>query len=186
MSLPSKPPLPFTLAERAWQRQELGVHFGAGPPIADGLLLRSWKSGPEQGKPKLPPAAQSMLDRGPIEIRPARIGSAAFLTAAGLAALRPLVLDPRAMDPKPVRTSARAAGPDRRRVARAGALRFRIGRKGPPRCRLRYRAFQVGRPKAPLLAGFWKSSPARPSPLFPSAHTWPHLQTVVYARFMRL
>src|SRR5947209_4900396 len=34
MSLPSEPPLPFTLAERAWLRQELGVHFGAGPQIA--------------------------------------------------------------------------------------------------------------------------------------------------------
>ena len=76
MSLPNTPPLPFTLAERAWLRQELGVHFGAGPQIADGLFLRSWKSGPEKGKPKLPPAARSMLDRGLIEIRPARIGYA--------------------------------------------------------------------------------------------------------------
>ena len=92
-------PSPFTPAERAWLRQELGVHFGVGPQIADGLLLRTWKSGPEKGKPKLPPAARSMLDRGLIEIRPARIGYAAFLTEAGLAALRQLVLDPRAMDP---------------------------------------------------------------------------------------
>jgi hypothetical protein len=92
-------PCPFTPAERAWLRQELGVHFGVGPQIADGLLLRTWKSGPEKGKPKLPPAARSMLDRGLIEIRPARIGYAAFLTEAGLAALRQLVLDPRAMDP---------------------------------------------------------------------------------------
>jgi hypothetical protein len=40
-----------------------------------------------------------MLDRGLIEIRPARIGYAAFLTEAGLTALRLLVLDTRAMDP---------------------------------------------------------------------------------------
>ena len=96
----AKPPaLPLTSAERAWLRQELGVHFGAPPHIADGLFLRSWKSGPEKGKPKLSPAAQSMLDRGLIEIRPARIGYTAFLTATGLAALRLLVLDARAMDP---------------------------------------------------------------------------------------
>ena len=57
-------PSPFTPAERAWLRQELGVHFGAGPQIADGLFLRSWKSGPEKGKPKLLPAARSMLYRG--------------------------------------------------------------------------------------------------------------------------
>src|SRR5271166_6320946 len=56
MSPSSKPPAPpFTPAERAWLRQELGVHFGAPPHIADGIFLRSWKSGPEKGRPKLPP-----------------------------------------------------------------------------------------------------------------------------------
>jgi hypothetical protein len=68
-----------------------------GPPCQ--AALRSWKSGPEKGKPKLSPAAQSMLDRGLIEIRPARIGYTAFLTDTGIAALRLLVLDARAMDP---------------------------------------------------------------------------------------
>ena len=100
MSPPAKPSTsPFTLAERAWLRQELGVHFGAGPQIAEGLFLRSWKLGPDKGKPKLPPAARSMLERGLIEIRPGRIGYSAFLTDPGLAALRQLVLDARAMDP---------------------------------------------------------------------------------------
>jgi hypothetical protein len=99
MSPPSKPSLPFNLAERAWLRQELGVHFGSAPQISDGFFLRSWKSGPEKGKPKLPPAARSMLDRGLIEVRPARIGYTAFLTEAGIAALGQLVLDTRAMDP---------------------------------------------------------------------------------------
>ena len=89
MSPSSKLPAPpFTPAERAWLRQELGVHFGAPPHIADGIFLRSWKSGSEKGRPKLPPAAQSMLARGLIEIRPARIGHTAFLTDSGLAALR--------------------------------------------------------------------------------------------------
>ena len=97
LTKPAAPP--FTVAERAWLRQELGVHFGAPAQIADGLFLRTWKSGPEKGKPKLPPAAQSMLERDLIEIRPARIGHSAFLTEAGLSALRLLVLDARAMDP---------------------------------------------------------------------------------------
>jgi hypothetical protein len=95
---PRAPAPPFTPAERAWLRQELGVHFGAPPHIADGRFLRSGKSGPQKGKPKLPLAAQSMLERGLIEIRPVRIGYAAFLTDSGLAALRLLVFDTRAMD----------------------------------------------------------------------------------------
>ena len=115
MSPSSKAPAPpFTPAERAWLRQELGVHFGAPSHIADGIFVRSWKSGPEKGKPKLPPAAQSMLARGLIEIRPARIGYAAFLTDSGLAALRLLVLDARAMDP-----------------ARFGHLREQLGLQAP-------------------------------------------------------
>ena len=89
MSPSTKPSAsPFTLAERAWLRQELGVHFGAGPQIADGLFLRSWKSGLEKGKPKLPPAARSMLDRGLIEINPYLFTWTCFEGVNGLVRVR--------------------------------------------------------------------------------------------------
>jgi hypothetical protein len=50
---------PFTTAERDLIRREMGPHFGQLPSLADGLLLRTWRGGPQQGEPKLPPAVRS-------------------------------------------------------------------------------------------------------------------------------
>jgi hypothetical protein len=91
-------PSPFTPQERDLIRRELCQHFGQDPRVADGLLLRTWRSGPQAGQPKLPAAVQSMLERGLVEIRTGRGPRAAF-TPAGLVALRQLLSDRRAMDP---------------------------------------------------------------------------------------
>jgi len=89
---------PFTPQERELIRRELCRHFGEDPRAVDGLLLRTWRSGPQAGQPKLPPAIRSMLERGLVEVRSGR-GARAFFTPAGLAALRQLLADRRAMDP---------------------------------------------------------------------------------------
>jgi hypothetical protein len=91
-------PSPFTPPERDLIRRELCQHFGQDPRAADGFLLRTWRSGPQAGQPKLPPAVQSMLERDLVEIRTGR-GPRAVFTPAGLAALRRLLSDRRAMDP---------------------------------------------------------------------------------------
>ena len=93
------PHSPFTAAERELIRREMGMHFGQHPSLADGLLLRTWRGGPHKGEPKLPPAVQSLLARGLVEVRTGRYGPRAFFTAAWLAALRQLLRDRRAMDP---------------------------------------------------------------------------------------
>jgi hypothetical protein len=92
-------PSPFTAAERELIRREMGLHFGQYPSLADGLLLRTWRGGPQKGEPKLPPAVRSMLERGLVELRTERSGPRAFFTEAGLTALRQLLQDRRAMDP---------------------------------------------------------------------------------------
>ena len=91
-------PSPFTAAERDLIRREMSLHFGQYPSLAEGLLLRSWRGGPQKGEPKLPPAVRSMLERGLVELRTERSGLRAFFTEAGLAALRLLLQDHRAMD----------------------------------------------------------------------------------------
>jgi hypothetical protein len=91
-------PSPFTPQERDLIRRELCQHFGQNPRAADGFLLRTWRSGPQAGQPKLPLAVQSMLERGLVEIRMGR-GPRAVFTPGGLAALRRLLSDRRAMDP---------------------------------------------------------------------------------------
>ncbi|MBV8398880.1 MAG: hypothetical protein JOZ17_09085 [Acetobacteraceae bacterium] len=93
------PTNPFTPAERDLLRRELGRHFGQDPLIADGLFLRTWRGGERRGQPKIPPAVQTMLDRGLLTLEITRRGPRAFFTQAGLAALRQLVADRRAMDP---------------------------------------------------------------------------------------
>src|SRR3712207_9326620 len=104
---PDCPPCPFTAPERELIRREVGLHFGQYPRLADGLFLRTWRGGPQKGEPKLPPAVRTMLERGLVELRTGRGGPRAVFTAAGLAALRRLLLDRRAMDPAQI---GRAAG----------------------------------------------------------------------------
>jgi hypothetical protein len=95
-----KPECPFTAAERDLIRREMSMHFAAFPTLKDGLFLRTWRGGPKRGEPKIPPAVQSMLARGLVEIGMGRLGPCAFFTAAGLTALRQLVLDRRYINPE--------------------------------------------------------------------------------------
>src|SRR4051812_11861367 len=96
---PPPSPASFSATERDLIRREMGLHFGQPPSLADGLLLRTWRGGPDEGEPKLPPAVRTMQERGLVEVRPGRFGPRAFFTEAGLAALRLPLQDRRAMDP---------------------------------------------------------------------------------------
>jgi hypothetical protein len=99
MSTPKPAPTPFTAAERDLLRRELCRHFGQDPLIADGLFLRTWRGGERRGQPKIPPAVQTMLDRGLVTLQITPRGPRALFTEAGRTALRQLLLDRRAMDP---------------------------------------------------------------------------------------
>jgi hypothetical protein len=92
-------PAAFTAPERELIRRELHPRFGQDPLVADGIMLRTWRGGPNASQPKLPPAVQSMLARGLVELRTDGRWPTARFTEAGLAALRRLALDRRALDP---------------------------------------------------------------------------------------
>ena len=79
-------PCPFTATERELILREMGLHFGQYPSLADGLFLRTWRGGPQKGEPKLPPAVQSMLERGLVELRAERTASLLHRGGAGSAA----------------------------------------------------------------------------------------------------
>jgi hypothetical protein len=107
MSSPSKPAQsPFTAPERDLLRRELCRHFGQDPAIADGIFLRTWRGGERRNQPKIPPAVQTMLERGLLEVRVTQRGPRAFFTAAGLAALPPAAHGPSGHGPGAVRASA--------------------------------------------------------------------------------
>jgi hypothetical protein len=94
----SSPPSAFTASERELIRLELNQHFSSLPSVAEGLMLRVWRMGPQAGQPKLPKPFQLMLARGLVEIRTDRFPRAFFIEA-GLAALRHMAADRRALDP---------------------------------------------------------------------------------------
>src|SRR3954468_24504888 len=79
---------PFNAQEREYIRRELDLFFGTLPSVADGFQLRTWRSGPLAGQPKLPPALRTMVDSGLMEIRTDTPLPRAYFTKRGLGALR--------------------------------------------------------------------------------------------------
>jgi hypothetical protein len=97
---PTIPTAGFSAAEREYIRRELDVFFTTLPTAADGFQLRIWKGGPRKGAPKLPPAAQSLLDRGLMRLDETARFPRLFFTPEGFAALRSMMADPRLANPQ--------------------------------------------------------------------------------------
>jgi hypothetical protein len=76
MTSPKPAPTPFTAPERDLLRRELCRHFGEDPAIADGIFLRTWRTGERRNQPKIPPPVQSMLERSLLELRTTAEGHA--------------------------------------------------------------------------------------------------------------
>jgi hypothetical protein len=93
-------PPALTREEVAYLRTELLPRFGVAPSLADGILLRSWKSGPLGGTPRLPPAIKSLAERGLVDIRQSSLGQPfrAFWTPSGLEALGEALRDRRSFN----------------------------------------------------------------------------------------
>lgn len=81
-------PAPFTEAELEFLKRRFDVQFGEAPAILDGVVLKTWKSGEEKGKPKLPVPLKSLVERNLMIVDSAegRMPAAKF-TEQGLRAL---------------------------------------------------------------------------------------------------
>jgi len=90
----------FTAAERDYIRRELDMFFSTLPSVAEGFQIRTWRGGPHAGKPKIPQAAQGLLDRGLMRLDLDGRLPMLFFTAAGITALRTMIADARLADPK--------------------------------------------------------------------------------------
>ena len=99
--MPPSPVTGFTARERDYVRRELDMFFSTLPTVAEGFQLKTWRSGPEAGKPKLSPVVRGLLERGLMKLGDARqYPPRLFFTEAGLAELRAMMTDPRFADPK--------------------------------------------------------------------------------------
>ncbi len=90
----------LTAGEQDYIRRELDMFFSSLPSVAEGFHLKTWRGGPNAGQPKVPPAAQGMLDRGLMRLDTEGRQPRLFFTKAGLAALRIMMSDRRRADPK--------------------------------------------------------------------------------------
>ena len=89
----------FTTGERAYIRGELDMFFSTLPTVAEGFMLKTWRGGPDAGKPKIPPAAKGLLERGLMRLDTSERLPRLFFTEAGLAELRTMMKDRRLADP---------------------------------------------------------------------------------------
>jgi hypothetical protein len=90
----------LTSAEREYIRSELDMFFSTLPSVAEGFQIKTWRGGPNAGKPKIPQAAQGLLDRGLMRLDLTGRLPMLFFTDAGLDALRTMMADGRLADPK--------------------------------------------------------------------------------------
>src|ERR1700674_1110850 len=90
----------FSPGERDYIRRELDMFFSTLPTVAEGFQLKTWRGGPEAGKPKVPPVARSLVDRGLMRLDTSQHLPRLFFTEAGLVELRAMVADRRLVDPK--------------------------------------------------------------------------------------
>lgn len=89
----------FTPGERDYIRRELDMFFSTFPTVADGFQLKTWRGGPQAGKPKIPPTAKGLIDRGLMRLDTGQRLPHLFFTEAGLIELRAMMMDRRFADP---------------------------------------------------------------------------------------
>ncbi len=92
--------LVFTPGERDYIRRELDQFFSTLPRVADGVQLRTWRSGPQAGQHKVPAIAQGLLERGLMRLEPTPWPPRLVFTDAGLLALRAMMSDGRLANPR--------------------------------------------------------------------------------------
>jgi hypothetical protein len=83
---------------REYIRRERNQFFSTLPTVAEGFQLNTWRGGPEKGRPKLPPSAKSLLERGLMRRSVAPYSSAVFY-GDGDRRVRQMMADRRLADP---------------------------------------------------------------------------------------
>jgi hypothetical protein len=100
MNMSQKTPIAeFTPGERDFIRRELDQFFSTLPTVAEGFILKTWRGGPDAGKPKLSPVMKGLLERELMRLDTTQRMPRLFFTDAGLIALRAMMSNGRLADP---------------------------------------------------------------------------------------
>ena len=90
LRMPTAPPLGsrlsalFTDVELEFLKRRFDVQFGQAPAVVDEISSKTWKSGPEKGRPKIPTAIAALLNRNLMMISTEGRMPIAKFTDAGL------------------------------------------------------------------------------------------------------
>jgi hypothetical protein len=76
------------------------MFFSTLPTVAEGFQLKTWRGGPEAGKPKLSPVTRGLLKRGLMRLDTSERWPRLFFTQTGFAALRAMMMDRRFAEPE--------------------------------------------------------------------------------------
>ena len=90
----------FSPGERDYIRRELDMFFSTLPTVAEGFFLKTWRGGPDAGKPKLSPVAKGLVARELMRLDTTQRIPRLLFTAAGLSELRRMMRDRRLADPQ--------------------------------------------------------------------------------------
>ncbi len=90
----------FTAGERDFIRRAFDQFFSTLPAVEEGIAIKRWRGGANAGKPKIPPAAQSLIDRGLLRLDAAGHSPILFFTDSGIDGLRTMMRDKRLADPE--------------------------------------------------------------------------------------
>jgi hypothetical protein len=90
----------FTVGKREYIRRELDMFFSTLPSVAEGFQLKTWRGGPDAGKPKLSAVARGLIARDLMRLDASGHLPRLFFTEAGLTALRTMMMDRRLADPQ--------------------------------------------------------------------------------------
>ena len=90
----------FTPGQRDYIRRQLDSFFSTLPTVADGFQLKTWRGGPEAGKPKLPPTVTGLAERDLMRLDTEEHLPRLFFTETGRALLRSMMADRRFADPE--------------------------------------------------------------------------------------
>ncbi|HEY4041252.1 MAG TPA: hypothetical protein VGM32_05320 [Rhodopila sp.] len=90
----------FSATERDYICRNLDQFFSTLPTVADGFLLKTWRSNPQAGQPKVPLPAKGLIERGLMRIDTTQQWPRLLLTETGLVALRTIMTNRRLADPE--------------------------------------------------------------------------------------
>ena len=164
----------LTSSEREYIRRELDQFFGTLPAVAEGFQLRTWRGGPQKGRPKLPPPAKSLVERGLVRLDTSPTIPRLFFTETGMIALRQMMADRRLAD---LGCASGGCGKGTFWASLVVAALFafslivsyrRVGEKTVPRSRREARKRKAGQSSSTRAAVGRRSAQAEPDPIDPA------------------